>query len=129
MILGQIFQSKQSWQKLSSMKMRPQVAYKILRYTRRVDEEFALIEKQREAALRRAAGVEEGNVSLEPDTPEFIEFAKEFNEVLMTESDMPKFGRKLSYVLESVAEGQDDVLTISDLAMLEPFFKDEEEDE
>lgn len=127
MILGQIFQSMQSWRSLSGMKMRPQVAFKVLRYTRDVEAEFALIEKRREAILREVAGVPEGEVKLEPDTPEVAEFQKQFTEDLLIESELKSFDRKLSCVLEMVGDGQDDVLTMSDLAMLEPFFQKEDD--
>jgi hypothetical protein len=128
MILGQIYQSRTSWQKLSGMKMRPQVAYKILGYTRKIDAEFDLIERQRVSALRRVSGIESGDVNVEEGTPEFEAFVKEFNEVLVTESDLRKFSRKLSCVLNAVADGQDDILTVTDLALLSPFFQEEDDE-
>lgn len=127
MILGQIFQSMQPWQKLSGMRMRPQVAYRVLRYTKKVEAEFAHIEKRREAILREVAGVPEGEVKLESNTPEVVEFQKRFTEDLLIESELKPFDRKLSCVLEMVGDGQDDVLTMSDLAMLEPFFQKEDD--
>ena len=127
MILGQVFQSMQSWRSLAGMKMRPQVAYKVLRYTKEVEAEFAHLEKRREAILRDVAGVPEGDVKIEPDSSEFTEFNKRFTEDLLVESELKPFSRKLSCVLDSVGDGQDDVLTMSDLAVLEPFFQAEDE--
>lgn len=119
----EVFQSIAAWQKLSNVVMRPAVAFKILRYTKEVSAEHEHIEKQRVALAYEISGTPEGEeVKIEPDTPEAIEFSKKFNEVLLEESTLkPITGIDLEMIVDALA-GKDDVITVADLAALEPFF-------
>lgn len=119
----QIFQSMQSWQKLANVTLKPKIAFKILRYTKLVDAEFQHIEKQRVAIAYEVSGTEEGkDVKIEPGTPQAIEFSRRFNEVLNEESTLTLLRLDLETVVNAL-DGKDDVISVQDLAVLEPFFQ------
>jgi len=128
MILGQIFQSLESWQKLSAINMNAAIAYKILKYTKLVTDEYAVIEKQRVALIHEAAGTEDGEeVRLESGTPEFEYYVEKFNAVLAVESDLAVSSVEFSEVVNAVDE-KDESLSVQDLGKLEPFFLSSEID-
>ena len=118
-----IFQSVQAWRKLAGVVMKPAVAFKILRYTKLVNAEVEHIEKQRiDLAYEISKVPRDKDVKLEPDTPELAEFQRRFSEVLNTESTLPLLRLDLETVVDAL-DGKDDVLSVQDLAMLEPFFQ------
>ena len=127
MILGQIWQSIQVWQKLAKITMRPKLAYKILKYFQQVSEEVDVIEKQRMALIHELTDTKEGeNAEIKPNTPEMAAFIARFNEILLEESDLPLCELDCEEVVNAVDE-KDESLTVADLAMLEAFFQVSEE--
>ena len=122
MLLGQVFQSIAAWNKLSSVNMKPKLAYKLLKYMALVSAEHAIAEKQRVALIHEITNTKEGeDAKIEPDTPEHREYVSRFNEVILTESTLEQLQMDFEEVVNAVDE-KDESLTVSDLAMLEPFF-------
>jgi hypothetical protein len=122
MLLGQVFQSIEAWQKLSGINMKPKLALKILRYTKLVSDEHGHAEKLRTALIHEITGTKDGEqAKIEPDTPELAMFMKKFNEVMLMESDLPQLDMDLEEVVNAVDE-KDESLTVNDLAILGPFF-------
>lgn len=122
MLLGQIFSSIESWKKLSSVNMKPKVAYAILKYTALVSTEAEVVEKQRMALIYEVSGAEPGTeVKLGPEEPGWELFVQGFNEILNQESDLDRIDLEMETVIDAL-DGKDDVLSVSDLARLEPFF-------
>lgn len=122
MLLGTIFQSITAWQKLSAINMKPKLAYKLLKYTRLVNAEYEIAEKQRVALIHEMTGTEEGqDAKIEPDTEAFREYVGKFNAIMQTESDLQPLDMDFEEVVDAVDE-KDESLTVSDLAMLESFF-------
>lgn len=123
MLLGQIFQSLKSWQKLAAVNMKPKLAYQLLKYTKLVSAEHAIVEKQRTALIHELTGTKEGEqAEIKPDSPEIEEYVERFNEVMVTESDLNQIDLDFEEVVNAVDE-KGEVLSISDLALLEPFFR------
>ena len=123
MLLGEIFQSIQAWQKLSSISLRAKLAYRLLKYTALVSAEHVIAEKQRVALIYEITGTKQGEeVKIEPDTPEFREYVEKFNAVMVTESDLKQLDMDFEEVVNAVDE-KEESLTVNDLAMLEPFFQ------
>lgn len=123
MKLGNVFNAMRSWGALASMKMNPQVAYKILKYLRLVSAESDIIEKQRIALVHEITNTKEGEaVQIKPDTDEFREYIARFNEVLFTESDLKPCDLYFNEVMEALNNDQNEVLSIQDMLLLEPFF-------
>lgn len=122
MLLGTIFQSIAAWQKLSAIPLKPKVAYQILKYTKKVSVEHEVAEKQRVALIHEVTGTEEGQeAKIEPGTLEFTEYAEKFNEIMGTESDLEQIDLDFEVVIDAL-DDKEDVLSVSDLALLEPFF-------
>jgi len=124
MILGEVFQAMNSWRALAAVKMQPQMAYRVLKYVKLLSQEWEIIEKQRVALIREIAGVAEGqDAKIEPGSEEFNEYVTRFNEVLQTESDLVKFDGALDDVMAAVRDDESNVLSVSDLVVLENFFR------
>ncbi len=128
MLLGQIYNSTEAWRKLSSVSMHPMTAYKVLKYTKLVEAEWAVADKQRVGLIHEITETKDGqDAKIEPGTPEFTTYVERLNEVMVVESTLKLIkGVSLEDVLKAVGD-KDDVLTVSDLALLEPFFKSEED--
>jgi hypothetical protein len=119
---GQVYQSIAAWGKLASFPLTPRVALKVLRYVKLVEDEHAVIEKQRNVLIRDITKTEEGaDVSIKEGTAEYSEFVVRFGELLLQESELPVFDESLDYVLEAVAS-EDCALTVTELSQLESFF-------
>ncbi len=128
MLLGQIWNSMESWRKLSSVAMHPMMAYKVLKYTKLVEAEYAVADKQRVALIHELTGTKDGeDAKLEQDTPEFTTYVKKLNDVLAVESTLKQVKVDFESALKAVGD-KDDVLSVRDLALLEPFFKSDDSD-
>ncbi|KKK71556.1 hypothetical protein LCGC14_2912740 [marine sediment metagenome] len=123
MNLGQVYQSLAAWRKLSAITMKAKVAYRLLKYTECVSAEYDIVEKQRVALIREATGATAGeNARIEPNTKEFVEYAEKLGEIMLTESTLDQVDMELEDVI-NVLDNKSDVLTVSDLALLAPFFR------
>lgn len=123
MLLGQVFQSIEAWRKLSNINMQPKLAYKILKYTKLVSAEHEIAERQRVALIHELTNTKDGeDAKIEPNTDEFRVYVGKFNEIMLTESTLSQLDMDFEEVVNAVDE-KDESLTVSDLAMLEPFFK------
>ena len=116
-LLGQVFQSIGAWQKLAAISMKAGMAYKILKYIREISDEHAIAEKQRVAIIHEITGTKDGeDARIDPESPEFVEYAKRFNAVLATESDLKPLDLCFAEVVDAVDE-KDESLSAQDLAM------------
>ena len=123
MLLGQIFRSLNAWNKLSAVNMKPKIAYKVLKYAKKVSAEYEIAEKQRVALIHEITGTKEGEeAKIEPDSPEIVVYIEKFNEIMQTESSLSSIDLELEDVVDAVDE-KDETLSVSDLALLEPFFR------
>ncbi len=119
---GHVFQSITPWKKLAAIQMKPKLAYKILKYVKKVFAENDVIEKQRINMVYEITGTAPGaDAKIEPNTPEFETYFKRLNEILAVEIGLEKIDLKFEDVIESVDE-KDESLSVSDLATLEEFF-------
>jgi hypothetical protein len=112
-----------AWQRLAALKLPSHTAYGLLKYLRKVEAEAGIIETQRVKLIREAAGKPEGDVSLNPGTPEHATFSTEFGKMLATECDLAPFDMTLDGLMDLAGKEQGNLLSASDLAQLEPFFK------
>ena len=123
MLLGQIFRSLNAWIKISAVNMKPKIAYRVLKYTKKVSAEYEIAEKQRVALIHEITGTKEGEeAKIEPDSPEIDVYIEKFNEIMQTESSLSSIDLELEDVVDAVDE-KDETLSVSDLALLEPFFR------
>jgi len=126
MKLGQIVMARESFQRLSTLKMPPQTAYRLLKYLKLVTAESEVIEKQRINLIRDVSGTKDGeDVNLAPGTQEHARFLSEYIATLETESDLKPLDMKLDDLLAALAAEQGNVLSAADLGQLEAFFATE----
>ncbi len=122
---GQIVNSIEVWRKLSGIPMSPAIALKILRYTKIVANDYEIIEKLRVSTIREIAGVgEEENAEIPKDSPKYQECIERINAIMGSASTLSQINLSLEVVVVAL-EGHDVALTVSDLAVLEPFFQDD----
>lgn len=127
MKMGQIFQSVEAWRKLSSINLKPSIAYAVLKYTKGVQSEFEIADKQRVMLIHDVTGTKEGEEArIEPDSQEFQEYVKRLNEIMLMEVNLPKITFELGTIVEALGDG-DGALSVADLANLEPFFATDSE--
>ncbi len=123
MKLGEIYQSIGAWQKLAGINMKAGIAYKVLKYIKLVTAEYEIAEKQRVALIHEITGTVDGeDASIEPNTPEVMEYGNKVNVIMATESDLKLFAMDFKEVVDAVDE-KDESLSIQDLSMLMPFFE------
>ena len=119
---GDVYRSVAAWQKLANINIKPKLALKILRYTKKVSEEYNLIEKQRIALVHELTGTKAGEEArIEPDTEASKLYSGGLQEILLVGSDLQKLDIDFGDVIDAVDE-KSEVLTVVDLAALEPFF-------
>jgi len=130
MKLGDVFQATSAWNNLGTMKMRPRMAYLVLKYIQALSAEQEVIEKQRVALIHELTNTKEGeNAKIEPGTLEFRQYAERFNDILATQCDVQPFEYSLDQVVEGLDEDEGNSLSAQDLAFLEPFFSTEQKEE
>jgi len=123
MKLANVFAAREAWDCVAQLKMRPSVAYKVLKYVRLVGAEFTIVEQQRTSMIYEITGEEPGKpVTIQPQTPEFAEYARRFGEVLETDSDLSQIDMTLEALVGSIDENNANSLTALQLSTLEPFF-------
>lgn len=120
MKLGNVVLASDAFNHLATLRMPPQMAYRLLKYGRLLSAERELAEQQRIAIVRKVSGIAEGNVTLEPGTPEYQQFVTEYGEALEVKSDLAPLDLTLDELLEAI--GSDGALSITDLGNLEPLF-------
>lgn len=121
-----IWNAREAFAKLAQLKKPPKLAYRLMKYGRKFVAEFDACEEQRIKCVYEAAGVEPGtpDTNLLPGTPEFAEFMAKFNEFLDSESDLEPVGVGMDSLIESLDSERGNVLTETDLVLIEPFFQE-----
>jgi len=122
MKIGQVFGSIPTWKKLCGMNMQPRLAYKIHKYVQKVAAEHDIAEDQRVSIIREITNTPEGDVRIEPNTPEFEEYVRKYAEVANTEIELGSIDITMDQLLDAVSE-KNGALTPADLTILEPFFE------
>ena len=119
---GDVFRSVAAWQKLAGVNMKPKLAFRILKYTKEIGAEHDAIEKQRITLIHEITGTQPGEeAKIEPDSEESKKYIGGLQEILLVSSDLKKLDIDFSEVVDAVDE-KNEVLSVSDLAALEPFF-------
>ena len=124
MKLVEIWNSVSAWSTISKLKKNPKLAYRLLKYEKRVDKELQVCEKQRQACVYEVRGVEPGTEveALLEGTPEYATFLAKFNEFMQAESDLQWIGISMDDLLDGLGAETGNVLSEYDIELLEPFF-------
>lgn len=123
--LRDIWISVAAWTEFAALKKPPKLAYRLLKYQRKLNVELKICEKRRVEIIRELAGIDpnesaETFVSLGQDTQECRQFVVRFNEFLDTESDAELFGLTLDEVFDQLDPSIE--LSEKTIEILEPFF-------
>jgi len=130
MKLANVYMAKAAMNQLTQAKLSPKVAYRVLKFAKKFEAEFGIVEAQRIALLREISGAKDGeDAKIEPNTPEMATFVQGFNPVLDTDSEMAVCPLKFDALLEALGVEDGNKLSAQDLAALEPLFESDEENE
>lgn len=127
MKLWQVAQSAPAWAALSPLKKNPKLAYRLLKYNKKVAAEVEAINAQRTALIYEAACVqpppqgEQLLVQLGANTPQLAAFRAKYTEFLEGDCDLEIIGITMDDLIEGLG-AESNVLSESDLALIEPFF-------
>lgn len=123
--LANIYGAADAWNRLAALKLPAHTAYRLLKYARKAAAEREIVEQQRIRLVRQAVGAKDGeSVTLKPGMPEYEAFVAEFGQLLETDADLPPFDMTLTGLLDLAAKEPGNMLSVADLAQLEPFFKE-----
>ena len=127
MNLLSIWNSAPAWQTIVTLKKSPKLAYRLLKYQKKVAKELEICEEQRKAFVYTAADIPAGagvGVELEPGTESHMKFVVIFNEFLLGESDLPWIGITMDELIDSLDAEKGNIISERDIELLEPFFYD-----
>ena len=128
MKLANVFMAKEAMSQLAQAKLAPKVAYRVLKFAKKFEAEFGIVESQRVAILREVAEVKEGeDAKIEPGTPEMTSFFEKFAPVLDTDCELEACPLKFDALMDALDSEEGNVLSAQDLALLEPLFESDEE--
>jgi hypothetical protein len=127
MKLANVFTAKDALARLAALRMPSKIAYRVLKFTRKFDVEFAIVEEQRSKIIREITGAKEGeNASIENGTPEMAKFFESLAPVLDTDCELELCPLSFNDLMEAVDSEEGNVLSAQDLSLLEPFFESDE---
>lgn len=124
MKLGYIWNAREAFGRLAQLRKPPKLAYRLLKYLRKINVELDLCETQRQKCVYEAAGENLGatDINLSPGTPEFDAFIAKFNEFLATDSDLEPLDLGMDALIDGLDSEPGNAMSENDLALLEPFF-------
>ncbi len=127
MKLSEIWNARETFNRLALLRKPPKVAYRLMKYERKLSAELTLCEAQRSKCVCEVAGVDVGSIEAEqvtlmPGTAEFNAFLDRFNEFLDGESDLKPLELEMDALVDALDAESGNVLSEVDLALLEPFF-------
>jgi len=122
MKLSSLMNASPAIEKLATQELPAKLAYRLLKYAKRIAAECDVIEKRRVAIIHEITETEPGTEArIEAGTEDFGEYARRFGEFLSQDSDLGKSDVMLSDIVESL--GDSAVLTVQDLVRLEELFE------
>jgi|GEM_PF-6651939 len=129
MKLSSVFMARGALARLATLRLKPsQVAYKVLKFSRKFDSEVSIIERQRTKLIMDITGAKEGeNAQIKQGTPEMKDFFEKFAPILDTDCELGLCPLKFGALLDAVDTDEGNALSAQDLALLEPLFESDEE--
>lgn len=123
MKLYEIYAARTAIGKLLKTNFRPGIAYRLMKFVKKLSVELEVVEEHRVSLLKTFAKPDDkGFVSLDQSSPEYLKFRDEYIEYLQTESEIETFGLPLSGMIDEIAGDQN--FTVEELGLLEPLFQE-----
>jgi len=128
MKLSTVFVAQGALAHLAALRMPSKVAYRVLKFSRKFDVEFGIVNEQREKLIREISGAKEGeSAKIEPDTPGMEIFSEKLGALLDTDCELAPCPLKFSALVDAIDSEDGNALSAQDLALLEPLFEPDEE--
>ena len=123
-----IWNAKKAWDAISPLKKKPKLAYRLMKYEKKVAREIEVCDKERRRILYDVSGVEPGKpVKLEVGSPELIKFTELFGEFLFqADSDLELVGVTMDELIDGLDAEKGNTLSEDTITLLEPFFQQPE---
>lgn len=126
MKLYNVFVAKPILDEVVKLKIAPKLAYRLLKYAKKVLAEWEVAEQQRIALIYEISKAPQGSpASIEPGTPEAAEYGQRFSAVLDVDIELTKSDITMSELMEAIGVSDDNKVSVSDLATLEPLFAED----
>ena len=117
-----------AWEAVAALKKSPKIAYRLLKYEKKVERELKIIAEKQSLLVYELAGVPPptGNdvvlcdISGEPEKMEQLQ--KLFNEFLSMTSDLELIGITMDDLVEDLSKHEKNSLSELVIELLEPFF-------
>lgn len=123
MKLYEIWNSSVAWSVLSRLKKNPKLAYRLLKFEKKVAAEIETCEQHRKTLVYEASGLEPpAEVTLKEGSPELAAYMAKFNEFMQGDSDLPWVGISMDELIDALGAEAGNVLSENDINLLEPFF-------
>lgn len=129
MKLYEVYKSRDVLSKIASFKLGTQLAYRLMKFVKKIVVELDEIEAMRVKIVRDCAGVSDGDVSIQPGTSEYAAFVTEFSDFLESGSEIPSFDLTMDEFITELAKSPGNDLSANDIMLLEPLFKSENDNE
>lgn len=124
-VLGQLAQTKDIWQKLLPCRFPPVTAYDLAEFMERVDASLRRVETVRVEAIKAHGKQTDAGWSVEPESDEGKAFMAEMDELYRQEIDFRPFPTPLRDLLKTAKAGD---LSVEECLALRPFFGEKTED-
>ena len=122
MKLLQVYGANGAWGKLTQLKLPAKLAYQLMKYARKVADEYGVVEQARVGLIRELTNTKDGEqAEISVGTQAHEDYVKRFGAMLDVESDLKPSELKLDDLVEKL-DSQENLLTTSDIGVLEPFF-------
>jgi hypothetical protein len=123
MKLSNVVAANMVWRKILQLRVKPAMAYTLLKYSRLIEAEFAIVETTRVALIHELTNTKEGEeVTLQPGTDAYKAYVDRFSAILDVDSELKPSELKFDTLLSALADDQTNILSATDLGVLEPFF-------
>ena len=126
MRLGDIFAAAKVFDKVTQLKLKPTFAYKLLKFTQKVKQEYELVEKQRVALIHEVTNTKDGEAAeVKPGSEEFNVYLTKLNNILMVEAELTPLDISLDELVNQLSSNDENKISVQELAILEPLFVEE----
>lgn len=125
MKLINVFEAREAWQHLVALKIPAHTAYRLMKYGKMFSAEYEIVDQKRNMLIKEYQVRNESGKLIDPTSEAMSKFALAFREFLSNDSELAPFDTPLSSIIDLAAKEPANTLSVRDLLMLEPFFKND----
>lgn len=121
-LISHVFAAREALERLTKMRLRPALAFRLSKYMASVNESFTHAEKIRVETITRLGSKKGENFSIDQESPGWVEFNEVMAETLGVEAGVAPFPIPIEDLVEEVGKFEGNALSASDILLLEAFF-------